>query len=96
MADQFYWLDPTISQTKSLALQQAAGRRTSRRNAGQPDIVEQIEKDFLPPWDLVLLQRDVAAYNLAQRNTPQAPTPTGTYAVAGALLLFGLILAYRT
>ena len=49
MANQFYWLDPTISQTKSLALQQAAGRRAARRNAGQPDVVEQVERDFLPP-----------------------------------------------
>jgi hypothetical protein len=95
-SQQFYWLDPTLNQTRSLALQQAAARRTARRNAGQPDMVEQIEKDFLSPWDLTLLQRDISAYNDVQKNTPAAPTPTGTYLVAGALVVFGLILAYRS
>jgi len=86
-----YWLDPTISQTKSLALSQANARRVARRQNGEIDAVENSEAQFLNPIDLELLKRDIDAYNLSLAGQPNKDA-TGAYVIAGALILFGIVL----
>jgi hypothetical protein len=86
-----YWLDPSVQGTASIVLAQANARRTQRRQNGEEDFVEQGENQFLNPADLMLLKQDIGAYNAALAGQPTRSN-TGALAIAGALILFGIVL----
>jgi uncharacterized membrane protein YiaA len=89
-----YWLDPSVQGTASVVLAQASARRTSRRQNGDQDFVEQAESQFLNPADLMLLKQDIGAYNAALASQP-IQSHTGMLAIAGALILFGFVLTRK-
>jgi hypothetical protein len=89
-----YWLDPSVQGTASIVLAQANARRTQRRQNGEEDFVEQGENQFLNPADLMLLKQDIGAYNAALAGQP-TQSNTGSLAIAGALILFGIILVRK-
>jgi len=89
-----YWLDPSVQGTASIVLAQANARRTMRRQNGEEDFVEQGENQFLNPADLMLLKQDIGAYNSALAGQP-TKSNTGSLAIAGALIVFGLVLTTR-
>jgi hypothetical protein len=86
-----YWLDPSVQGTASIVLAQANARRTQRRQNGEEDFVEQGENQFLNPADLMFLKQDIGAYNAGLAGQPTRNT-TGALAIAGALIVFGLVL----
>jgi hypothetical protein len=89
-----YWLDPSVQGTASVVLAQANARRTQRRQNGEEDFVESGENQFLNPADLMLLKQDIGAYNAALAGQP-TKSNAGTLAIAGALIVFGLVLTRR-
>jgi hypothetical protein len=89
-----YWLDPSVQGTASIVLAQANARRTQRRQRGEEDFVEQGENQFLNPADLMFLKQDIGAYNAGLAGQPTQNT-TGALAIAGALIVFGLVLTRR-
>ena len=86
-----YWLDPSVQGTASVVLAQANARRTQRRQNGDEDFVEQGEKQFLNPADLMLLKQDIGAYNAGLAGQPKQDV-TGSLAVAAGLILVGFVL----
>ena len=86
-----YWLDPSVQGTASIVLAQANARRTTRRQRGEEDFVETGENQFLNPADLMLLKQDIGAYNAALAGQP-TQSNTGALVIAGALIVFGLVL----
>lgn len=89
-----YWLDPSVQGTTSIVLAQANARRTTRRQNGEEDFVEQGENQFLNPADLMLLKQDIGAYNAALAGQP-TKSNVGSLAIAGALVLFAAVLTRK-
>ena len=86
-----YWLDPSVQGTASIVLAQANARRTTRRQRGEEDFVEQGENQFLNPADLMLLKQDIGAYNAGLAGQPKQDV-TGILAIAAGLIFFGFVL----
>jgi hypothetical protein len=89
-----YWLDPSVQGTASIVLAQANARRTTRRQNGDEDFVEQGENQFLNPADLMLLKQDIGAYNSALAGQP-TQSNVGSLVIAGALVLFAAVLTRK-
>jgi hypothetical protein len=89
-----YWLDPSVQGTTSIVLAQANARRTTRRQNGEEDFVEQGENQFLNPADLMFLKQDIGAYNAALAGQP-TKSNVGSLAIAGALVLFAAVLTRK-